>query len=83
MKIVYTKHALGKFKSLSLLGWKFTKEDIKQALLNPDYSTVDNEHNIRVNLRKLDKRHNLRVIYKKNYDIITVITFYPREKERL
>lgn len=83
MKIIFTKHALEKFRSLVLLGWRFTKKDIREALINPNYSFKDEERGVWIILKEIDKEHNLRVIYKKDDGIITVITFYPREKGRL
>lgn len=83
MKIVFTRHALEKFRSLVLLGWRFTQKDIREALINPDYSFKDEERDVWIILKEIDNEHNLRVIYKEDGDIITVITFYPREKGRL
>lgn len=83
MKIVFTKHALEKFRSLVLLGWKFSKKDVKEALVNPDYSYEIEERDVWIALKEIDQEHNLRVIYKKDHDIIIIITFYPREKGRL
>lgn len=82
MEITYTKHALLKFKFLASIGRKFSKVDIRNALENPDYSDTDEERGAEVVLKKIDEKHDLRVIYKKHDGIITVITFYPTEKGR-
>jgi len=82
VKIVYTKHAQQKFKFLESIGWKFTKSDLEAALEKPDDSGVDVERKAEFVLKEIDERHNLRVIYRKNDGIMTVITFYPTRKGR-
>lgn len=82
MKIVYTKHALQKFKFLESIGWKFTENDIEEALKNPDDTGSDVEREAEFVLKEIDERHNLRVIYRKSDGIMTVITFYPTRKGR-
>ncbi len=82
MKILFTKHAEKKFKDLEKLGIKVTKLKVEKILLFPN--TVDEEfdHPNIIASGKLNIRHILRVVYRKNDDIITVITFYPTNKER-
>lgn len=82
MKIIYTKHALGKFKSLAKLNWKFIKSNITAAIKNPDHYSEDKERNVLIVLKSVDANHYLRVIYTKRNDIIKVVTFYPTEKGR-
>ncbi|MBI2334499.1 hypothetical protein HYU96_01740 [Candidatus Daviesbacteria bacterium] len=82
MKIIYTKHALGKFDSLAILGWKFTKRDIKNTLSKPDLLLEDPNREVKIALKRIDQKHNLRIIFTLKSGIITIITFYPREKER-
>ena len=82
MKIVYTKHAKRKFSFHRQLGWKFSKKDIKKAIQNPYFSTIDQERGVRIVLKDWDTKHDLRVIYKEEGDIITIITFYPTEQGR-
>lgn len=82
VKIVFTKHALRKFKIHETAGWRFSKKDIKESIKNPYFSEADVERGIKIVLRKWDAEHDLRVIYKKKDDMITVITFYPAEKDR-
>lgn len=82
MRIVFTKHALGKFGSLVLLGWKFNKKDIKKTLLNPDHFSEDEERGVKIILKVIDEDHNLRVIYTERSGIITIVTFYPVGKGR-
>lgn len=82
MKIVFTKHALGKFKTHKLAGWQFLQKDIRKVLKNPYFTGVEQERGAKFALKSWDKNHDLRVIYKEENDIITVITFYPAEKGR-
>lgn len=85
MKIVFTKHALGKFKTHLIAGWKFTRKDIKAVIKKPYFSEEDTERGergVRIALGRWDHEHDLRVIYKEENDIITIVTFYPTEKGR-
>ena len=81
MKIVYTKHALGKFKHLSIIKLGIKRVHIKQAVTFPDYAGETKEKEVLFVLKNIDDKHNLRVIYTKN-DIIKIITFHPTEKGR-
>lgn len=82
MKIAFTKHALGKFKTHLAAGWKFTRKDI-QAVIKKPYSLEKNEERgVKIALRRWDDKHDLRVIYQEENAIITIITFYPTEKGR-
>lgn len=82
MKIIFTKHAKDKFKTHKLAGWKFLQRDIKEAVRNPYFTGAEEGRGVKFVLKSLDKNHDLRVIYKEEDDIITVITFYPTEKAR-
>lgn len=82
MKIKYTAHAQKKFEFFKKLGLIFRKSDIKTALKNPNYSSVDEKRGVSIVLKEIDEKHNLRVVYKENNDIITVITFYATSKGR-
>lgn len=82
MNIVFTKHALRKFKIHEAAGWKFSKKDIRETVENPYSSIIDEETNIKIVLRRWDNEHDLRVIHKEKNDIIIIITFYPTEGGR-
>lgn len=81
VKIVYTKHALGKFKHPSVIKLGIKRAHIKMALTSPDYSGETKAENVLFVLKNIDSDHDLRVIYTKG-DIIKIITFYPTEKGR-
>lgn len=80
MKVVYTKHALEKFKHPSVVKLGITKIHIQNALEEPDKSWVD-EEGLEYLLRKIDEKHNLRIVYRKEDDII-IITFHPAKRGR-
>lgn len=82
MKIFYTKHAERKFEIHKAAGWNFSKRDIKEAIKEPYFSETDEERGVKTALKETGKKYDLRVIYKEEDDIITVITFYPTEKGR-
>lgn len=82
MKIIYTKHAKNKFKYAEELNWHLSEKGIENAIENPDLHTTDHKNDVEIVLKEFDARRNLRVIYAKSYDIITVITFYLIKKGR-
>lgn len=81
MKIVFTKHALKKFKHLSVIRFGIKRDHIKQAVAFPDYSGETSEKGVSFVLKNIDSEHDLRVIYTQS-DIIKIITFHPTEKGR-
>lgn len=81
MKIVFTKHALGKFKHPSVIKLGIKRAHIKQAVTFPDYSGETKEKDVLFVLKNIDGEHDLRVIYTKS-DIIKIVTFHPTKKGR-
>lgn len=81
MKIVFTKHALRKFKHPSVVKLGIKRAHIKQAVTFPDYSGETKEKDVLFVLINIDSEHDLRVIYTKS-DIIKIVTFHPTEKGR-
>lgn len=82
MKIVYTKHALKKFKHPSIIKLQVKRKNVEETLSSPDSKSEDEKAYTISVLKKLDERHNLRVIYKEVSDIITIITFHPARRGR-
>ncbi len=82
VKIIYTKHAKRKFKTHRAGGWNFSNKDIIEAIKKPYFLEINKEKKVKMVLKKWDENHDLRVIYKEENDIMTVITFYPTEKSR-
>lgn len=82
MKITYTKHAERKFDYLKELKFNLKPEDIEEAISNPDHFEEDKVSQVKIILKSLNKRLNLRVVYSDKGGIIRVITFYPTPKGR-
>lgn len=85
MKFVFTKHAaIDKFLLLKKHEFKVsvTKQFIKKIILNPEHvDNISDEPN-HIASGSIDEKHILRVVYRKENDIIRIITFYPAEKGR-
>lgn len=83
MKIVYTKHAaIDKFMMLKKHNFNVGKRFIKEVIKNSEHEErQENSENIIVS-GSIDEKHILRVVYRRENDIIRIITFYPAEKGR-
>ena len=68
--IYFTKYAEQKFDILNKHKIFFTREQIEDVLLLPDKIRKKNKY-------FSAQKDNIKVIYKKNNEIIKVITFYP------
>lgn len=76
MKIIFTKHALeDKFYALEKHGWKVTKVKINNIIKNPKWKGTS-RHGQETAMSLLDHKHILRAVFKREGDIITVITFH-------
>lgn len=74
--IYFTKHALEKFEILERHNFTVLKKQILKIITNPE--KIDNSRlPLLIVQGKFDKTHVLRVVYKKEGEIIKVITFYP------
>lgn len=82
MRIVFTKHAMGKFQTHLAAGWKFTRKDITKTIKKPYFWEEDKERGVKIALSKWNDEHDLRVIFRKESGMIIVVTFYPTEKGR-
>lgn len=76
MKIIYTKHALkDKFPVLRRLGWNISKTKIEETIVNPKWKGVS-KHGQATVMSLVDETHILRVVIRREGDIITVITLH-------
>lgn len=75
MKIIYTKHALEKFKELESKGWTVTKTRIKRIIKRPKWRGAT-KYNQETALDLIDEKHILRIVLDRKGDIIKVITFH-------
>lgn len=74
MKIIYTKHVLkDSIPRFRKLGWLITKTKIRQTVLKPKWKGVS-RFGQPTAMNLMNKKHILRVIFKVEGDIITVIT---------
>jgi len=79
--IVFTKHAKDKFEVLKRHKFLITEKQVLTTMRRPDL--IDKSRSpLLIAQRKIDKRHVLRVVYKKENRIIKIITFYPGRKEQ-
>ncbi len=76
MKINFTKHAVeDKFSELEKHGWKVTKTKIRSIIKKPEWKGVS-KHGQETAMGLLDEKYILRVIFRRENGIITVITFH-------
>lgn len=68
--LYFTKHAENKFELLNKHGVYLTKEQIENAVIKPDKV-------VRKNGYFFVKKEEIKVVYKKEGEIIRIITFYP------
>ncbi len=82
--ITYTKHALLKKKVLKELGWDISKKLVEKTVNRPIRidKDVGQIEEVFIANRLVNKRHILRVAYKKVKNSVVVITFYVAKRER-
>ncbi len=79
--IIFTKHANDKFSVLKRHKFSISQEQVMVAIREPD--VIDKSRlPLLIAQRKIDRSHVLRVVYKKEGDVIKVITFYPGRKKQ-
>lgn len=82
MRIILTRHAEKKLKDLKQLGVYLTKSLIGEALENPLHVDTESDYPNKIASGIFDEKHILRVIFREEDGIITVITFYPAKRGR-
>lgn len=83
MKIIFTRHAsVDKVAMLKKHNFISSKKFIKDVIRNPENEDKETDFPKIIASKSLDEKHVLRVVYKKEGDIMTVITFYPAPKGR-
>lgn len=74
--IIFTKHAENKFETLKRHKFSISRELVIQTLENPDL--IDHSRlPLLIAQGKIDRTHVLRVVFKKEFGSVKVITFYP------
>lgn len=82
VKIVFTIHADKKFQNLPPGSIAIKRTDVLKATKDPDYKDLESDKPKIIVHKSLDTKHIVRVVYKEENGIITVITFYPTRKGR-
>ncbi|MCH8821133.1 DUF4258 domain-containing protein [Patescibacteria group bacterium] len=83
MKVVFSKHAKErKFPALAKHGFNLTESDVLKVVENPEHEDKDSDVPNIIASKSFGEKLVLRVVYKKQNDIIKIITFYPAEKGR-
>ncbi len=82
MKIIYTKHVLQeKIRVFKMFGWKISKKKIENTVTKPNWRGVTNKGQPTA-MSLMDPKHILLVVYKREDDIIKVITLYVTRRGR-
>lgn len=82
MRIAYTKHVERKLKALKASGVIITKNLIDKTVRNPIHIDKVSDYPKIIVSGEIDKNHIVRVVYKIENDIMTIITCYPAQKGR-
>jgi len=80
MAIRFTHHALGKIDLLARHGFKVSLDEVVETVEKPDF--IEEESEPYIAQRRVDERHVLRVVFRREGDDIVIITFYPGRRER-
>lgn len=74
--IIFTKHAENKFEILRRHKFLISKNQVIKTVEKPEL--IDKpRYPLLIAQRKIDKSYVLRVVYKKEFGAIKIITFYP------
>lgn len=79
--IHFTKHAIEKFSILKERGFVVSRNDIVATVTRPDI--IDrSRYPLLIAQAPFDKNRVLRVVYKEEYGVKIIITFYPGRKNQ-
>lgn len=82
MKVVFTRHIIeDKIPRSKVLGWNISKAKIRQTIKRPRWKGLARP-NQETAMVLIDNNHILRVIFERQDDIITVITFHVTRRGR-
>lgn len=80
-EIHFTKHAVEKFAILAHHGVVISRERVLETVEHPDM--IDRSRMpLKIAQRGLNRTHVLRVVYREENGIKTIITFYPGRKSQ-
>ncbi|PJA02419.1 DUF4258 domain-containing protein [bacterium (Candidatus Gribaldobacteria) CG_4_10_14_0_2_um_filter_36_18] len=79
--IIFTRHARNKFKILKRHKFLIIEKQVLRTIEKPDL--IDKSRlPLLIAQRKIDREYVLRVVYKQEFGIIKVITFYPGRRKQ-
>ncbi len=79
--IIFTKHAENKFEILKKHKFLITKMQVLKTVEKPEL--IDKSRPpLLIAQRKIDRNRVLRVVYKKEFGVIKIITFYPGKRKQ-
>ena len=79
-KVVFTHHAEDKFDILARHGFSVSRAQVMDALLEPD-SVFPTTKDRQIAQKAVSEHHVLRVVYRKEGEVLVVITFYPGRRK--
>lgn len=82
MKIIFTKHALKRLTGFAEQGLVISRKRVAYAIKNPEHLDEASDAPKLIASIPIDSRRILRVVFKIQDDIITIITLYPAKKGR-
>jgi len=80
MTFRFTKHARAKFVRMRQSGFRLTQTKVKETIAQPS-KTESRDDGTFIATSLFDSNHVLRVVYRKEGDIIVIITFYPGRRK--
>ena len=78
----FTKHAREKFEVLARHGVTVTEGEVEQAVREPDRVDRESRKPQIIFQRSRDEEYVLRIVCRKDGNMVTVITFYPGRKSQ-
>jgi len=82
IRITYTRHIEKKLKEFKKSGIIIPKTRIKEVVTHPIHIDTTSDYPKIIASGRFDKKHILRVVYKREDDIIIIITCYLAKKGR-
>jgi len=79
--LIFTEHAENKFEILKRHKFLITRKQVLETVEKPEL--IDKSRlPLLIAQRKIDRDHVLRVVYKKEFGVIKIITFYPGRRKQ-
>ena len=80
LRVVFTRHAEGKFDVLERHGFSVSRSRVVDTLLDPD-AVLPGTKGRRIAQKRVSEHHVLRVVYREEGEELVVITFYPGRRK--